>query len=177
MKQKNPNYHNNPLLTPVSQTLRRNMTKEERHLWYDFLKLLPLTVKRQKVIDNYIVDFCIPSVRIVIELDGNYHFNPQGQRHDKIRDEHLQKLGYVVLRYNNSLINSDFNAVCDDIEKHINSHKTPPPAQMSRGGFNHSGSTAMGNCGFARLYRQISRIIACSASPGVEAGQTMYQPV
>ena len=47
------------------------------------------------------------------------------------------------------------------------------PAQMSRGGFHHSGSTAKGNCGFARLYRSSSRIIACSASPGVEAGQTI----
>jgi len=55
--------YNNKLI-PNAKDLRRNMTPEERHLWYDFLKKLPLTVNRQKVIDNYIVDFFIASKKM-----------------------------------------------------------------------------------------------------------------
>ena len=47
------------------------MTKEEKHLWYDFLNLLPVTVNRQKIIGNYIVDFFCASAKTVIELDGS----------------------------------------------------------------------------------------------------------
>lgn len=65
------NETNNPKLTANAKTLRKNMTKEERHLWYDFFKTLPVNVNRQKVIGNYIVDFYIASSKIVIELDGS----------------------------------------------------------------------------------------------------------
>ena len=61
-------------LTGISRVLRKNMTKEERHLWYDFLKGLPLTVNRQKVLGDYIVDFFVASKKLVIELDGSQHF-------------------------------------------------------------------------------------------------------
>ena len=59
----------NSKLTPNAKILRKNMTKEERHLWYDFLKLLPITVNRQKVVGNYIVDFYCAEAKLVIELD------------------------------------------------------------------------------------------------------------
>lgn len=61
----------NPRLKPVAQKLRKDMTKEERHLWYDFLKTLPVSVHRQKVIGTFIVDFYISQAKIVIELDGS----------------------------------------------------------------------------------------------------------
>ena len=80
---------NNTKLTPNAQRLRRDMTKEEKHLGYDFLKLLPLTVNRQKVIENYIVDFYIAEAQIVIELDGSQHYEEEGIQKDKIRDERL----------------------------------------------------------------------------------------
>ena len=68
------NKTNNSKLTDNAQKLRKNMTKEERHLWYDFLKTLPVTVNRQKVIGNYIVDFYISSHKIIIEIDGSQHY-------------------------------------------------------------------------------------------------------
>ena len=83
---------NNPKLTGISKYLRKNMTKEERHLWYDFLKTLPVTVNRQKVIGNYIVDFYIASARIVIELDGSGHNLPSNKKEDAERDAELEKL-------------------------------------------------------------------------------------
>ena len=113
------NKTHNQKLIKNAQLLRKNMTKEERHLWYDFLKLLPITVKRQKVIGNYIVDFYIASSKLVIEIDGTQHYQQKGMEHDKVRDNYLRNLDLIVLRYSNYDINTNFEGVCQDIEKHI----------------------------------------------------------
>ena len=112
-------FNNNPELKEYAQSLRKNMTKEEKHLWYDFLKKLDTTVHKQKVIDNYIVDFCIPSARLVIELDGSQHYEPDSKLYDKHRDDFLRSQGYTVLRYTNFDIKTNFDGVCSDILKHI----------------------------------------------------------
>ena len=91
------------------------MTKEEKHLWYDFLKHLPVTVHRQRVIGKYIVDFFIASKKTVVEIDGAQHFEPNNKNADKRRDDELLKLGITVLRYSNYEINKNFEAVCNDI--------------------------------------------------------------
>ncbi|MBO5778196.1 MAG: endonuclease domain-containing protein [Clostridia bacterium] len=106
-------------LTAFSQILRKNMTPEEKHLWYNYLKKLPLTVHRQKVIDCYIVDFYIAGAKLVIELDGSQHFTAKGKASDSARDSHLHKLGLTVLRYSNADIAYRFESVCADIDKHI----------------------------------------------------------
>ena len=95
------------------------MTKEERHLWYDFLKNLPVTVNRQKIIGNYIVDFYCAKANIAIELDGSQHYFEKGLQKDATRDEYLNSLGIEVLRYSNLDIKKNFSGVCDDILKHI----------------------------------------------------------
>ena len=112
-------YKSNPNLTPIAQTLRKNMTKEERHLWYDFLKQLSVTVHRQKVIGNYTVDFYCHKAKLVIELDGSQHYSQQGTAADHGRDEYLSSLGIRVLRYSNLDIQQRFESVCEDILKHI----------------------------------------------------------
>ena len=91
------------------------MTKEERKLWYNFLKKLPVTVHRQKPIGNYIVDFYCASAKIVIELDGSQHYEDTAIEADSKRDGFLRKQGLTVLRYSNSQINQEFEAVCKDI--------------------------------------------------------------
>ena len=95
------------------------MTDEEKHLWYDFLKRLPVTVNRQKNIGDFIVDFYIASARIVIELDGRGHNLPSNKKEDAERDAELEKLYITVLRYRNIDVNRNFNAVCNDILKHL----------------------------------------------------------
>ena len=74
----------------LAQELRKNMTPEEKHLWYDFLKRLPITVNRQKNIGNYIVDFYIASKGIVIEIDGEQHGFEENREADKVRDKDLK---------------------------------------------------------------------------------------
>ena len=112
-------YPHNLKLTSNAQTLRKRMTKEEKHLWYDFLKKLPITVKRQYNIENYIVDFFIPSVKIVIELDGSQHFEVEAKRLDNLRDIELSAYGIRVLRYTNMDIRKRFEGVASDILKNI----------------------------------------------------------
>ena len=108
-------YKYNKSLVQNAKLLRRNMTKEEKHLWYDFLKKLPITVNRQKNIGNYVVDFFIAAKRIVIEIDGRQHSMTENAESDQKRDSELSALGITVLRYTNDSINKNFNAVCNDI--------------------------------------------------------------
>ena len=112
-------YKYNQKLVSNAQFLRKNMTAEEKHLWYDFLKRLPATVNRQKNIGNYIVDFYISSACIVIEIDGRQHKLPEHYEADKQRDKDMRMLGNVVLRYTNEDIRERFNAVCEDIMRNM----------------------------------------------------------
>ena len=116
-------YKYNTKLTMVARMLRRNMTSEEKRLWHDFLKKLPITVNRQKNIGNYIVDFYIAKSRTVIEIDGTQHHTPQNAVADKKRDEDLCRLGITVLRYQNDDIHQHFEEVCNDILRHIGLEK------------------------------------------------------
>ena len=116
------NKTNNPKLKTNAQELRKNMTKEERHLWYNFLKELPITINRQKVIGNYIVDFYCADAKIVIELDGSQHFEEKGIEYDAKRDEYLKSLGLTILRYSNYDVNTNFYDVCTDIRRKLLNH-------------------------------------------------------
>ena len=109
----------NAKLTPFAQKLRREMTKEERRLWYEFLKDLPVTVNRQKVIGHYIADFYCASAKLVIEVDGTQHFEDAGLQSDQKRDAYFASLGLRVLRYANNEVNENFAGVCEDILNHM----------------------------------------------------------
>ena len=95
------------------------MTREESHIWYDFLKKLLFTVNRQKVIGNYIADFYIAECKIVIEIDGSQHYDGEKREYDSARDAYFASKGILVLRYKNRDINERFSAVCSDIKKNI----------------------------------------------------------
>ena len=110
---------NKARLLRFSRELRKQMTAEERHLWYDFLKKLPLTVNRQKILGNYIVDFFIAAEKTVIELDGSQHYVGTVVQSDRDRDAWMQKNGITVLRYTNRQINEEFDAVCSDILRRL----------------------------------------------------------
>ena len=113
------NQTNNPKLRKNAQKLRREMTKEERRLWYDFLKQLPVTINRQKVIAHYIVDFYCASAKLVIELDGSQHYEDEGAASDRERDRVLNQLGISVVRYSNDDINRNFDGVCADLLRRL----------------------------------------------------------
>lgn len=109
----------NKKLLGSARHLRKNMTDEEKHLWYDFLSKLPVSAKRQKNIGNYIVDFYVPQAKLVIEVDGVQHSEPDHIEADAVRDAELRKLGIEVLRFRNADINSHFTAVTWHILEHL----------------------------------------------------------
>ena len=102
-----------------SQELRRNMTKEERHLWYDFLKTYPVQIKRQYPIGNYIVDFYCHKAKLVVELDGSQHCEPEEIEYDRKRTEFLKSQGLYVLRISNLDVMREFRGVCEAVEMAI----------------------------------------------------------
>ena len=94
------------------------MTPEEKHLWYDFLKKLPMTVKRQHPIEGYIVDFYIPSAKLAIEIDGSQHESAANAKSDAERDEVLNSWEIEVMRFSNRRINKAFYSItCEILEK------------------------------------------------------------
>ena len=109
----------NPKLTQMARVLRKNMTKEECKLWFEFLKPLSVVVKRQKVIGEYIVDFYCPAAKLVIEVDGSQHYEEIGKQKDQQRDADLESIGLKVLRYSNYDVNQSFEAVCNDILRNL----------------------------------------------------------
>ena len=91
------------------------MTKEERHLWYDFLKDYPAKFYKQKIVGNYILDFYCEKAKLAIELDGSQHYEEAGQEYDRMRTEYLEHLGIRVLRFTNKDIKQNFRGVCEAI--------------------------------------------------------------
>ena len=114
-------YKHNPDLTANAKALRKNMTREERHLWYDFLRIYPIRFLRQKVIDDYIADFYCREAGLVIELDGSQHYEPAGLMKDAVRTERIEKRGLTVLRIPNNAVNQNFRGVCEYIDAVVQS--------------------------------------------------------
>ena len=111
--------HNRDIV-PIARMLRKSMTKEERHLWYDFLRTYPVRFSRQKILGKYIADFYSAKAQIVIELDGSGHYTQKGEQYDVKRTAFLEEYGLKVIRIPNTEINSNFRGVCqyiDDIVK------------------------------------------------------------
>ena len=109
----------NSKLLNVARILRRNMTRQEKHLWYDFLRYYPIKIYKQRIIGDYIADFYCHQARLVIELDGSQHYTTQGVLYDKTRSEYFEKHDLMVLRFSNNDVNENFRAVCGMIDNTI----------------------------------------------------------
>ena len=110
--------HNKRLVT-TARMLRKNMTPEERHLWYDFLQAYPVRFSRQKVLGRYIADFYSAKAKLVIELDGSGHGTQEGVQYDAERTAFLEEFDLVVLRIANQEIQENFKGVCEIINQAV----------------------------------------------------------
>ncbi|MDO5558939.1 MAG: endonuclease domain-containing protein [Oscillospiraceae bacterium] len=110
----------NHILLENARFLRRNMTPQEKKLWFCFLKNYPVKFYRQRVIDRYIADFYCSKAHLVIELDGLQHYSDDGKEYDKIRTEILEIYKLKVIRFCNSEVDNDFSMVCRKIELSVN---------------------------------------------------------
>lgn len=115
----------NKKLIPRAKQLRRDMTKQERHLWYDFLSKYPIRFQRQKTIDNFIADFYCFSARLIIELDGSQHYTKEGLAHDEKRTKILESYGLKVVRFANVDVDKNFTEVCTSIDLEVKLRSTP----------------------------------------------------
>ena len=106
----------NRKIVPFAKELRKNMTKEERHLWYDFLKKYPEKFTRQKVLGKYIADFYSAEVKLVIELDGSQHYEDVNAEKDTERTAFLEGYGLTVIRIPNNEVMRNFRGVCEYID-------------------------------------------------------------
>lgn len=106
-------------LIPRAKELRKKVTKEENHFWYDFLRHYPIRFQRQKTIGRFIVDFYCHATKLVIELDGSQHYTQQGLAYDQERTAILQQYGIQVLRFSNRDINTQFREVYDAIHQEV----------------------------------------------------------
>ena len=106
----------NKHLVPLAKKLRKDMTKQERHLWYDFLKTYPIRFSRQKVLGKYIADFYSAEAKLVIELDGSQHFDEDKIQRDAERTTFLESYGLKIIRVPNNDIDGNFRGVCEYID-------------------------------------------------------------
>ena len=109
----------NPTLKDLSRELRKNMTRHEKHLWYDFLKSYPVKWYRQRSIDRFIVDFYCSPAKLIIELDGSQHYTEDGIEYDTLRTDILETYDLEVIRFSNIEIDRYFNEVCEIIDQKV----------------------------------------------------------
>ena len=107
--------HNKDIVS-VAKMLRKNMTKEEKHLWYDFLSMYPIRFSRQKVLGKYVVDFYCAKAKLIIELDGSQHYTQKGLISDIERTSYLNQYGLQVIRIANEEVANNFDNVCEYID-------------------------------------------------------------
>ena len=124
----------NKQLVPMAKRLRKEMTKEERHLWYDFLREYPVRFSRQKVLGKYIADFYSAQAKLVIELDGSQHYEDMNVEKDAQRTAFLEGYGLTILRIPNNEVSRNFRGVCEYIDAAVKQsiHRYPNPSPYVR---------------------------------------------
>lgn len=127
--------YTNGKLTGLAKVFRRNMTKEEKHLWYDFLRGYSVHIYRQRPIGNYVADFYCDFAKLVIEIDGSQHNTYFQIQHDNKRTDYLNSVGIEVIRFTDEMINTNFHWVCEMIDEKIQERAniTPPLRRFSAG--------------------------------------------
>ena len=106
----------NHRLTPLAQRLRRDMTKQERKLWYDFLNTYPYRFRRQVAFGQYILDFYCSAAKLAVELDGSQHYSAEGTSYDSHRSAFFEERGIRVLRFSNADVMTRFRGVTEQID-------------------------------------------------------------
>jgi very-short-patch-repair endonuclease len=105
----------NPDLIGLARTMRMSLTLAEKRLWEGMLRDFKFRVLRQRPIDNFIVDFYCPKMKLVIEIDGAGHFNDEGKTLDQERTEILKAYGLRIVRFSDYDVMKHFPQVRERI--------------------------------------------------------------
>ena len=103
----------------MARQLRKNMTKEERRLWFDYLREYPRKFVRQKIVGRYILDFYCAQAKLAVEVDGSQHYEPAGAERDRERTRYLEGFGITVIRIPNNELMHNFRGACEYIDLHV----------------------------------------------------------
>jgi len=126
--------NHNKKLTSRAQELRRNMTKEERKLWYEYLNRNPFRFRRQVTVGRFILDFYCASAQLAVELDGSQHYEESGHIYDTERDAYLDGIGVLVLRFSNTDVLKNFSGVCQLIDQTVRRRTSEKAFPFGEGG-------------------------------------------
>jgi very-short-patch-repair endonuclease len=101
--------------------LRNHLPKAEVLLWMQLSnrQMLGYKFRRQYSVDNFVVDFYCPELRLAIEVDGDSHFTPRARVYDNARQHHIESFGIRFLRVMNEDVYENLDAVLDEIEMTI----------------------------------------------------------
>ncbi|WP_317303138.1 endonuclease domain-containing protein [Acidaminococcus timonensis] len=111
--------HRTPQRLQFRKELRKQMTKEERKLWFECLRDYPVRFRRQEIILDYIADFYCSRAKLIVELDGEQHADPVEKERDALRTRRIQQLGYKVIRIPNREIWRNFQGVKEYIYREM----------------------------------------------------------
>jgi very-short-patch-repair endonuclease len=132
-----PTWRVNPKQRQRARTLRRDLTKAERIVWYGLRahRLDGAGFRRQTPIGPYIVDFMSHAAKLIIEIDGGQHFDDAGEAGDKRRDVFLASKGFRVLRFSNHDVMTNRMGVLETIAAAVRDARAPSlPSPASGGG-------------------------------------------
>ena len=106
----------NPDLKERAKELRKNITKAEKKIWFDFLKKSDFRFLKQRPIDNFIVDFYCRELNLIIEIDWDSHYENWALEYDSERTNFLEWYGLKVVRFTNLEIYNNFESVCERLD-------------------------------------------------------------
>jgi len=118
----------NHKLVPFAKQLRKQATRQENHLWYDFLSTYPMRFQRQKPIAGFIADFYCHKAKLIIEIDGSQHYSDRGLKKDQFRTTVLEGFDLLVIRFTNTQIDHQFREVCEYIDHIVKTIRPLPPS-------------------------------------------------
>ena len=121
----------NKKLLEQAKILRKDMTKQEKHLWYDFLKNYPIRWYKQRIIGNFIVDFYCSQAKLVIELDGSQHYEYNAMEYDEWRTKIINIYDIEVIRFSNYDVDTNFEGVCFEIDRVVKERLDKPLSHTS----------------------------------------------
>jgi len=112
-------------LRGMARKNRKEITRSEAKLWYEYLNKRPLGYKflRQKPIGRFIADFYCSKILLIIEIDGGYHFKRRYV--DFERDREFERRGIKTIRFTNEQICSDLPKIVEDINRYLKASLYP----------------------------------------------------
>tara|TARA_R110000796_G_scaffold18693_2_gene56563 strand:- start:678 stop:1043 length:366 start_codon:yes stop_codon:yes gene_type:complete len=110
--------HTKKELAGFRSELRSKLTPAEAFLWKQLSsrKLEGRRFTRQHSISKYVVDFYCAAERLIVELDGEIHNNPQAMDYDEKRTAYFNKMGYKVIRFENKMVFDHLESVLSEIK-------------------------------------------------------------